>query len=49
MDRPRAKKKVIKAPAVSASLGSTNLMREQVGKKLSCGIFGQSSHSQLNN
>lgn len=28
-ERPRAKKKVIRAPAVSASLGSTNL-REQV-------------------
>lgn len=25
MDRPRAKKKVMRAPAVSASLGSTNL------------------------
>lgn len=27
MDSPRAKKKVIRAPAVSASFGSTNLMR----------------------
>ena len=29
-DRPRAKKKVIRAPAVSPSLGSTNLAAEKV-------------------
>ncbi|KAG7220155.1 hypothetical protein INR49_027995, partial [Caranx melampygus] len=37
MDRPRAKKKVIRAPAVSASLGSTNLRREK-------GAEGQRPH-----
>jgi len=31
MDRPRDKKKVIRAPAVSASFCSTNLRRERGG------------------